>query len=177
MGGQPLVSILMPCKNAAPWIAACIESILAQTMNDWELIAVDDRSDDDTASIIAAYAAKDRRVRLLYSGGHGIIPALQKAYAASRGVYITRMDADDLMSPDKIGALVDQIRGQGRGVVAVGWVTYFSSDGVVQDGYASYARWLNELTTSGRNFDEIYKECSIPMLDDASIRSRWYRCF
>ena len=156
-----LVSILMPVKNAAPFLKACLESILAQTYTNWELIAVNDHSSDDTVAILADFTKRDNRIKVLAPEGKGIIPALQTAYKKSRGEFITRMDADDLMTEDKLAVMTQQLLQSGRGYLATGCVRYFSARELGQ-GYENYAHWLNELTRKGDNFSEIYKECVIP---------------
>lgn len=62
----PLVSVITPCYNGANYIAACIESVLAQTLVNWEMLIVDDCSTDNSAEIILSYVKKDTRIRLLY---------------------------------------------------------------------------------------------------------------
>lgn len=106
-------------------------------------------------------ADQDPRITLLENRGVGIIPALRTAYAASRGAYITRMDSDDIMAADRLGAMLNQLLNCGPGHLALGQVRYFSDRGI-SDGYARYERWLNDLTATGRNFSEIYKECVVP---------------
>ncbi len=71
------VSILLPFHNAAPWISETIQSIQAQTHADWELIAIDDFSTDDSHAILEQFAASDSRIQLLKNAVKGIIPALQ----------------------------------------------------------------------------------------------------
>jgi len=153
----------MPVKNAGPYLGECLDSILAQDYTDWELIAVDDHSSDDSYSILNEYAQDDKRIHVfqLNKVQKGIIPALQWAYENCSGEYITRMDADDLMSVSKLSLMVSNLNRQGYGNVAVGLVSYFSNDGV-GEGYRRYAEWLNDLTSASSNFNEIYKECVIP---------------
>ncbi len=156
-----LISIVMPVKNAASYLSDCLESILAQTYKNWELLAINDSSEDASLAILKDYAQRDRRIKVNENKGQGIIPALQCAYALSEGKYVTRMDADDKMGKEKLELMYAALKKKGRGHVAVGLVEYFSISSL-GDGYSKYAMWLNKLTTAGRNFDEIYKECPIP---------------
>lgn len=158
---KPTVSVLMPMKNAEAFIEECVDSIVHQTFKDWELIVVDDHSDDNSYPILRSYSDKDTRIKILKNEGKGIIEALQKAYGASSGQYISRMDADDIMKPDKLEGMLGALQQKGRGCIAVGLVEYFSESGV-GNGYLQYAEWLNSLTLSASNFSDIYKECSIP---------------
>lgn len=101
---RPLVSIITPCYNAAQFIAETIESVLAQTYTNWEMIIVDDCSTDCSAEIINEYVAQDNRIKYYKTdkpSGGPIAPrniALEKA----QGEYIAFLDADDLFLPHKI---------------------------------------------------------------------------
>lgn len=158
---QPMVSIVMPFKDTARFLPECLDSILAQGHSRWELLAVDDHSADQSPEILRSYGTRDPRIRLLSNRGEGIIPALRTGYAQSRGGFISRMDSDDIMGPDRIGALLGPLLERGPGHLAVGQVRYFSPRGI-SNGYLRYEQWLNRLTSSGGNFDEIYKECVVP---------------
>lgn len=95
-----LISVVMPCYNAAPWLETAIASILGQTHREFELLAIDDGSTDATPGILARAAAHDPRVRVL--GGRsnaGIVAALNSGLEQARGDYIARMDADDIALP------------------------------------------------------------------------------
>lgn len=159
LGG--LVSILMPIKNAEPFLKACIESILDQTEQHWEMLAVDDNSTDESFSILSEYAKLDARIKSFRNDGKGIIDALRLAFSKSSGEFVTRMDADDKMMPAKLEILKRNLKSSGKGHLAVGQVEYFS-EAPLGEGYLKYAEWLNRLTESGENFNEIYKECVIP---------------
>ena len=155
------ISILMPVKNASAFLTDCIDSIINQSYSNWELIAIDDHSDDDSSTVIEQYALKDQRFQCVVNDGSGIISALQTAYAHSTGDLITRMDADDLMTTDKLSVLHNNLVAHGPGYIAVGGVKYFSDD-ILGDGYKRYESWLNQLTATGENFTELYRECVIP---------------
>lgn len=158
---EPLVSILIPFKNTAHFLGECLNSILLQSYTNWELIIVDDTSTDKSYDIVKTYANKDHRIRLFKNSGSGIIDALQLALANSKGELITRMDSDDIMLANKLETLVGNLLKYGKQHISIGLVNYFSDDGI-KDGYKSYETWLNNLTKTGNNFSEIYKECVIP---------------
>jgi len=158
---QPLVSILIPFKNVEAYFQECLQSIVVQTYKNWEVIAVDDHSTDKSASIIKEYTNKDFRLKVLKNDGVGIISALQLAYTNCKGELITRMDSDDVMTPNKLAVMVDSLLQNGKGYLSVGQVKYFSLRGI-SNGYDRYEKWLNKLTSAGNNYSEIYKECVIP---------------
>lgn len=151
----------MPAKNAGRFIASCIETIVNQTFLNWELIVVNDHSTDNTFKIASNYSANDKRIKIVENKGIGIIDALQTGFSYASGDFITRMDADDLMTEDKLQTMHDQLKQNGEGYIATGAVHYFSETSL-GEGYKKYANWLNELTAKGNNFTEIYKECVIP---------------
>lgn len=158
---QPLVSILTPFKNTESYLGECLHSILSQSYTHWELIIVDDGSTDNSYDLVNTVANIDNRIKLLKNSGEGIIDALRLAFHHSSGSFITRMDSDDIMAPNKIKVLLSNLLAHGEKHVAVGLVSYFSEYGV-GPGYKSYENWLNALTKKGSNYTEIYKECVIP---------------
>lgn len=158
---QPLVSILIPFKNTAHFLFECLQSIQNQTYSNWELMIVDDHSTDDSFKIVEGFSKKDDRIQLIKNNGTGIIDALRFALERSKGDYVTRMDSDDIMTPNRLEVLLNGLLEHGKQHVAIGMVSYFSDDGI-GDGYARYETWLNKLTNTGNNFSEIYKECVIP---------------
>ncbi len=155
-----MISILTPFKNTAEFLPECIESILAQTETNWELIAIDDHSTDESLSIVKRYAERDSRINVFSNVGSGIIPALRLALSKSSGHYVTRMDSDDIMHTEKLSALKNDLLQHGKGHIALGLVQYVSKT-TVSEGYREYESWLNTLTKTGSNFTEIYKECCI----------------
>ncbi len=101
-----LVSVVMPVLNAAPYLAEAIDSILAQTHRQLELIVVDDGSSDDSRDIAAAAAAEDGRVRTLFlprlEGSTSSARAANAGIAVAQGRYIARMDGDDIARPHRL---------------------------------------------------------------------------
>lgn len=156
-----MISILLPVFNTEKYLPECLESILNQTETDWELLAVDDFSTDKSFEIIKAFSEKDNRIKVFKNQQKGIIPALRLAFETSQGDLISRMDSDDKMMPRKLEILKNKLSKKGRGHIATGCVKYFSEEGL-RDGYRRYEKWLNNLTKTSSNFDEIYKECVIP---------------
>ncbi|MDH5476642.1 MAG: glycosyltransferase, partial [Cyclobacteriaceae bacterium] len=116
---------------------------------------------DNGTSIVESYAKRDDRIKLFNNDGKGIIEALRTGFQHCKGELVTRMDSDDVMTPDKIEVLSELLVNKGRGHIAIGQVKYFSESGI-GDGYDKYARWLNLMISEGSNFKEIYKECVIP---------------
>lgn len=101
-GSLPLVSVVLPAYNAAPLIARTLKSILSQTYCHLEVLVVDDGSTDETAAIVQAVAAGDRRVKLLHQPNAGVAAARNLAIRQAQGEFIAPIDADDLWHPDHL---------------------------------------------------------------------------
>lgn len=155
-----LVTIVMPVYNAASFLEVCLDSIISQSYIEWELIVINDFSEDSSEEILKKYANWDNRIQVFNNTDKGIIPALKKAYAKSSGDYITRMDADDIMPVDKLKDLVQKLEEFPDSCITAK-VKYFS-DEILQDGFIRYAAWLNNLVDSKNHFKSIYKECVVP---------------
>lgn len=172
---SPLISILIPFKNTANFLNQCLDSIVKQTYQNWELIIVDDGSTDESYEIVADYTRIDKRIHLYSNTGKGIISALQTAYRHASGVLITRMDSDDIMATQKLEVMSDALIASGPGHIALGLVKYFSENGI-GEGYRNYEIWLNTLSQKGSNFSELYKECVIPSPCWMVYRTDFERC-
>jgi glycosyltransferase involved in cell wall biosynthesis len=116
-----MISIILPAYNAAKFIQPAIESILQQTFTEFELIVVDDGSDDDTLKILETFVQKDSRVLLIKSSHGGLSRALNQGIAIARYDWIGRMDADDIALSDRFQKQVDAIRASPE---VVAWGTY-----------------------------------------------------
>ncbi|WP_422859794.1 glycosyltransferase family 2 protein [Flagellimonas sp. S174] len=170
-----LISILIPFKNTELFLKDCLDSILKQTYTHWEAILIDDASTDSSLEIVSQYKKKDTRIKVFANNGQGIIPALQTAYKNCNGQFITRMDSDDIMLPQRLKKMMDSLVLSGEGHLAVGQVKYFSDRGI-SNGYERYEAWLNRLTSSGTNYKEIYKECVVPSPCWMVFRSDFEQC-
>ena len=157
---ETFVSLIMPIKNLEGYIAETLHSIIQQSHQHWELIIINDHSIDETKDIIAAFAAKDQRIRLYQNEGIGIIPALQLALRHTKGEYISRFDGDDIMPPDRIGLMLEASLTAPAKTIVTGKVKYFS-DEPISNGYLAYEQWLNERINRNDHWDWIYRECVI----------------
>lgn len=160
--GNPLVSVVMAIKDTEPYLPACLDSILNQTYQNWELIAINDHSSDRTPEILAEYEQMDDRVRVFHSKRHKLIPTLKEGYQYAKGVLINRMDSDDKMPLDKLEVLVNEWSKYGKGTIIAGGTEHFVDEGEVGDGFRRYEEWLNRVAKNSTHYQEIYQECVIP---------------
>jgi hypothetical protein len=128
------VSVLMPCYNAASYVGVAIDSVLAQTYQNIEIIVTDDGSTDGSTAILAAYAA--RNVTVVTQKNRGQCAAANAAYKESKGDLIKFFDADDLMDPDMIRRQVASILGR-DGAIAMGEWQRFYGDKPTNDPFAT----------------------------------------
>ncbi|MDX3229811.1 glycosyltransferase family A protein [Streptomyces sp. ME19-01-6] len=100
-GSPALVSVVIPCHDYGHYLPQAVQSVLAQTYADWELVVVDDGSTDDTAAVARSLIADhpDRRIRLLRQANAGVSAARNAGIAATTGRYVLPLDADDVIAP------------------------------------------------------------------------------
>ena len=98
-----MVTIGLPFYNAEKYLALAIESVLQQTYTDWELLLLDDGSTDNSLSIAQSYAQKDSRIKVISDGKNkNLATRLNELPSLAQGLYLARMDADDMMHPARI---------------------------------------------------------------------------
>jgi glycosyltransferase involved in cell wall biosynthesis len=104
---NPLVSVVIPAFNAERYVSEAIDSILTQTLTDFELIVVDDGSIDNTPSVLADYATRDNRIVVRRLTNSGVATSMNVGCELARGKYIARMDADDRCEARRLALQVD----------------------------------------------------------------------
>ena len=105
---MPTISVIIPVHDAAPWLGACLDSVLGQTLRDIEAVCVDDGSTDGSATVLAERAQGDSRVKVLTQANCGQGAARNRGLEIAQGEYVYFMDADDeLAEPDAFARLVE----------------------------------------------------------------------
>jgi glycosyltransferase involved in cell wall biosynthesis len=105
---DPLVSVIIPCYNAAPWLESAVASVRAQTWKRFEIILVDDGSSDGSGELADRLAGKDMLV--LHRENKGQTAALNLGLRSAQGDFIEYLDADDILAPDKISVQIGRLR-------------------------------------------------------------------
>jgi glycosyltransferase involved in cell wall biosynthesis len=141
-GISPAVSVVIPFRNAEVTLADCLDSLQAQTFADFEALLIDDGSEDSSTAFVLERTLRDNRLRLISPGRIGLITALNLGIAQSRADLIARMDADDIMSPERLKLQRELLLGRPDIAVAGCQVELFPDD-AVRDGYREYIRWQN----------------------------------
>ena len=101
------VSVVMPCYQSGETVERSVRSVQAQTMADWELIAVDDGSTDDTLARLRALQKDEPRMRVVHQSNAGVSAARNAGIDAARGEWLFFLDADDRLTPDALATLLD----------------------------------------------------------------------
>jgi glycosyltransferase involved in cell wall biosynthesis len=109
MNKFPFISIVMPVYNAESFLESAILSILNQTHTNFEFIIIDDKSTDNSLTIIKKFQEKDSRIKLLNGDGKNLVKALNKGIVNAEGKYIARMDSDDISLPKRLEIQVKYI--------------------------------------------------------------------
>ena len=102
---NPKISVIVPVYKAEHYLARCVDTLLAQTFDDFEVILVDDGSPDNSGAICDEYALKDKRVRVIHQPNAGVSMARQKGLDNARGEYVIHADPDDWVEPDMLKEL------------------------------------------------------------------------
>lgn len=99
---HPRVSVLLAVRNEEAYLPAALRSLMRQTLEDWELVAVDDGSSDATPMLLGQAASKDRRVRVFRRPAQGLVAALNEGLRHCRAPLVARMDGDDVCHPERL---------------------------------------------------------------------------
>jgi glycosyltransferase involved in cell wall biosynthesis len=149
------VSILMPVFNAQETLRECLDSILQQSLQDFEIIAVDDFSTDESVSVMQAY--DDPRIRIIPGKSKGIVAALNTGLAHCRSDYVARMDADDVMYVDRLQKQYDVLLEDDGITLCAAQAKKFPEE-IIQAGYVEYMRWQNACLSMQDIQNQIYIE-------------------
>jgi glycosyltransferase involved in cell wall biosynthesis len=126
---QPAVSVLLPVYNGEPYLRDAIDSVLGQSLREFELVIIDDGSSDGSREMACHYAERDRRVRVLSQPNSGIVAALNLGLARARAEFTARMDADDICCPDRLSIQADFLRSHPRVVMVGGRALLIDAEG------------------------------------------------
>jgi glycosyltransferase involved in cell wall biosynthesis len=160
----PAVSVLLPLRDASQTLEACLESLAAQTLADFEIVAVDHGSVDHTPALLRRWVDRLPGLRVHRHEGGNLLDALNAGLAWCKGRYIARMDGDDLCLPQRLEVQAGWLDAHpGTGLLG-SRVELFSGDGpsAVSEGWRAYQDWVNALLEPGQILRERFVECPLP---------------
>ena len=117
---KPRVSVIVPIYKGEQYLPQCVDSLIAQTLTNIEIILVNDGSPDACPEICDAYATKDKRIKVIHKANGGLVSARKAGLAASSGDFIGYVDGDDWVEPEMYETLLDSALRYGADVVAAG---------------------------------------------------------
>lgn len=161
MTSSPRISVLLPVRDAAEHLPACLDSLVRQSLSDHEVVAVDDGSRDGSSELLDRTAARDPRLRVLHTPPRGLVAALNEGLGHCRGAVVARMDADDLSHPRRLELQVALLDTRPDLGVASCLARHFPRRGV-GEGFRVYERWLNSLVEPDDIRRERFVESPLP---------------
>jgi len=171
----PLVSVLLPVRDAEATLVRCLRSLAAQTLENHEVVAVDDGSTDGSGHILEQWAHTDARIRVVHTEPLGLSPALNRAAALARGPLLARMDADDVCAPHRLGAQWARLK-EPPPVDILGSRVLFRGEGARNtEGMRAYTTWQNTLLEHAAIVRDLWIESPLvhpSVMMPASILSR-----
>lgn len=158
---EPLVSVLLPARDAVATLPACLASIARQRETRFECVIVDDGSRDATRSIAESFAQRDARFRVVATPPRGLVAALNDGLALCRGRFVARMDADDLMHRDRLAAQAAALDADAT-LAGVGCHVRCFPRAHMHPGLRDYETWLRTIDSPWRVAVERFVECPLP---------------
>jgi glycosyltransferase involved in cell wall biosynthesis len=154
----PRVSVLLPVRDAEATLPAALASLRAQTLEDFEVIAVEDGSRDASPALLEAAARHDGRLRVVRSPATGLVAALNHARALARAPLLARFDADDVAHPDRLLLQAERLQRDPDLDVLGSRVELLTEPGLSNQGMRAYVAWQNELLDHTAISADIYVE-------------------
>jgi glycosyltransferase involved in cell wall biosynthesis len=182
MAAAPLVSVLLPVRDAAATLPRCLRSLEAQTLEAHEVIAVDDGSTDASGRVLQEWAARDPRFRIVHTPPQGLVAALRTAAAHARAPLLARMDADDVCAPERLAAQAARLSHAPHLDIVASRVRLRHSSGRAPGGMRRYVAWQNTLLEHEAIAGDLWVESplvhpSVMMRADVLHRLGGYREF
>jgi hypothetical protein len=156
----PSISVLFPVRDARETVRDALASVQAQSLDSWELLAVDDGSRDGSGELLDRIAAEDPRIRVIHEAALGIVAALEAGRREARAPILARLDADDRAAPERLEAQLSYLEAHPEIALCGTHVRYFPRS-AVRDGARRYEAWLNSLVRSEHLVRDLWVECPL----------------
>ncbi len=159
--GGPAVSVLLPARDAAPWIAATLASLRRQTFEDFECVVVDDGSRDETPRLVERVAQRDARFQLWRQPARGLVTALETGLDACSGRLVARLDADDIAHRKRLAEQVACLDASPT-LAGLGTHVRIFPRATMAQGLRDYESWLLGIDGPGRVRRDALVDCPLP---------------
>lgn len=157
----PRVSILLPVRNAASTLPACLKSLTRQTETRWQCVAVDDGSRDTSPAVLEAAAARDPRIQVVRTPPRGLVAALEAGLPHCRAPLVARMDADDWMHRERLELQCRWLDTHPQHTAVGSRVRLFPRTPALRQGRRAYEAWLNGLSDPESVRADAFVECPV----------------
>lgn len=155
---SPLLSVIIPAYGVGEYLPACLDSVLASTYTELEVIVVDDGSPDESGEIADDFAARDSRIRVLHTSNQGLGPARNNGTAVAQGKYLAFADSDDLVPPRAYELMVSSLEHTGSDIAAGNTWRYIEGKGNVQSWTHAEAFAETRLRTHIRDYPVLIRD-------------------
>ena len=162
---MPEISVVVPVYNVEAYLEKCIDSILAQTFTDFEMILVDDGSTDASPSIIDRRAAEDPRIRVIHKKNGGLSDARNEGMKIAEGEYVSFIDSDDFIEPQMLEKALAKLRETGADIVIFDFYQYYQADG------------RRELIANRFSDERTYSLADTPQLITSIANAAWNKVY
>lgn len=135
------VSIILPVRDSGAYLKRCIDSVISQRSDDWELIVINDGSEDDTCDIVRSYADNDHRISLYDSPGKGVSDARNHGLDIACGRYVCFLDSDDDLDPEFLSELIKTAEDEASDITQCSFYYSYDDGRSVPNGEAVSARY------------------------------------
>lgn len=146
------ISIIIPCYNTATYLGKCIESVIQQVNNDWEMILINDGSTDDTADIIRIYSEKDVRIKVINQKNEGLSVARNNGVKEATGDYILFLDSDDWYKDESCLNQIVKASNNGCADIIVFRIQHILKNGYAKEDNLDYFEKMEGYTYTGEEY-------------------------
>ena len=168
-----LITFITPVYNTEKYLADCIESVLGQTRDDWELILVDDGSTDNSGAICDEYAQKDSRISVIHKENSGQFPSRMAGIDKARGRYCTDLDSDDYLEPNCVEILKQTAENHPADIICWNIKNVFEDGSYTTDSKDHYGYYRSDefLEYVARSSDHSFSD---KMIDTQMLKRSYY---
>lgn len=165
---RPMISVIVPVYKVEDYICRCLDSLVAQTYQNLEIILVDDGSPDSSGAICEKYAARDKRIKVIHKENGGLSSARNAALDVATGAYIAFLDSDDWLDVNTYAHAMEMLLSKRVDVVCI--------EGVTTDGQRDLERWFRQYPTGTvHSAEKIIKEMLLDKMGSQVVRGIYAR--